>query len=373
MEAPSDQTSSKTSELMCHDNTSEQLHTIDELPEKTNQIGTEPLDHEQRVISTGETAYIDRKSPSGGVAGNSVIQQPQCDLDKSFRNEESSSFQHNILEQGNVIGMDASSDHMCTETRNSMCHINNNSEQLHTIAPTTAHFEMSNKTNQIGSEILNNEQRVLGTGETSSLIDGKQLTVSNMEQVSGSLSNDESQNRHPQASLDAHNEPVERSGVNEKLETPSLDASMGSSPNHLQRNSKRETHALLGGKDRRTATSRKKKYMLRSSDRVLRSRIREKPIPPEPDTNVVKSEHVGEHRRRGRKKKTNKGRGRWRVTDEYSRIRARLRYFLHQVSYEQNLIDAYSGEGWKGHRCVNSFNYNVIWLSCILFLDEFTS
>ncbi|RAL39653.1 hypothetical protein DM860_003186 [Cuscuta australis] len=36
------------------------------------------------------------------------------------------------------------------------------------------------------------------------------------------------------------------------------------------------------------------------------------------------------------------------AVDEFSRIRAKLRYFLHRIKYEQNLIDAYSTEGWKG-------------------------
>lgn len=34
--------------------------------------------------------------------------------------------------------------------------------------------------------------------------------------------------------------------------------------------------------------------------------------------------------------------------DEFSKIKAKLRYFLHRIKYEQNLIDAYSTEGWKG-------------------------
>jgi hypothetical protein len=40
------------------------------------------------------------------------------------------------------------------------------------------------------------------------------------------------------------------------------------------------------------------------------------------------------------------------VADEYSKIRAHLRYLLNRMSYEQSLITAYSGEGWKGLRCV---------------------
>ncbi|KAG7577868.1 Homeobox domain [Arabidopsis thaliana x Arabidopsis arenosa] len=52
----------------------------------------------------------------------------------------------------------------------------------------------------------------------------------------------------------------------------------------------------------------------------------------------------------GRPKKRNKTmkKGEVREDDEYTRIKKKLRYFLNRISYEQNLIDAYSLEGWKG-------------------------
>ncbi|EOA29499.1 hypothetical protein CARUB_v10013054mg [Capsella rubella] len=52
----------------------------------------------------------------------------------------------------------------------------------------------------------------------------------------------------------------------------------------------------------------------------------------------------------GRPKKRNKTmkKGQVREDDEYTRIKKKLRYFLNRISYEQNLIDAYSLEGWKG-------------------------
>lgn len=412
--ASSEQMNSETRKVTCHNhNTSEQLQTLDprtahfELSEKTNQIGSDCLDNEQRVLGTGEaSSLLDEKSPkvSDGEIGNSIVQLPaeiQCDLDKSCQTGEGSCLQHNTFEPGGTIGMDASSDQLSIETRKSTCHNHNTSEQLRTIDPGTAHFELSEKNNQIGSEYLDNEQRALGSGETSFLIheksskvsdslkwssdiqlparpqcdldescqtgEGSCLQCNNLEQVSGSLSSDKSENKHQLAFQIVRNDPAEKNDANEQLDPPFEDITKGNSLNCLQRNSKKATHVLLGCNDKRISKSLKKKYMLRSSDRVLRSRMSEKPKPSELITNLVNVDNDGK-KRRGSK---TKNMGRQGVTDEFSRIKARLRYLLKRVSYEQNLIDAYSGEGWKGHRCVNCLNYNVLWLNCSLYLEIF--
>lgn len=107
-----------------------------------------------------------------------------------------------------------------------------------------------------------------------------------------------------------------------------------------------------GRRDKQTMKSRKKKYMLRSlvrNDRVLRSRTHEKPKTLESSTNL---ENVSTAVKKGRKRRKGK---RKRITpDEFSKIRTHLRYLLNRIGYEQNLIDAYSGEGWKGYRCLFS-------------------
>lgn len=196
-------------------------------------------------------------------------------------------------------------------------------------------------------------------------VEGSCLQQSTVEQVAVQLSNDQPENKCQPLSENVQNEPVETvpasvadeqiqsspaqvnmNSANELLDPTSGDVvsnissncseKMSSSPSQLRRKGKKNSKLL-------------KKYMLRSlgsSDRALRSRTKEKPKEPEPNSNSVDVNNDGVKRNSRRKKKKRRVEG---ITDQFSRIRSHLRYLLNRIKYEKSLIDAYSGEGWKGY------------------------
>ncbi|KAH9605488.1 hypothetical protein KSS87_011864 [Heliosperma pusillum] len=94
-----------------------------------------------------------------------------------------------------------------------------------------------------------------------------------------------------------------------------------------------------------SATSSKKTPQQTSaaSSRVLRSKLGKSPISPEPVANLENTQGSNV-KRRERKKGEVKGK----TADEFSKMRKHLRYLLHRISCEQNLLDAYCSEGWRG-------------------------
>ncbi|CAL0300356.1 unnamed protein product [Lupinus luteus] len=177
------------------------------------------------------------------------------------------------------------------------------------------------------------------------------------------LPSDKSENKSQLFSQNVQNELVEKSDaetavlIGDKTQTqanmsyvdpPCEDFAKNNTSDCLERKCKSTTPARLRHKGKGNSKLLKKKYMLRSigsSDRSLRSRTQEKPKAPESSSNLVDVKNDGAKR----KKKNKKNRREEGKIDEFSRIKAHLRYFLNRVSYEQSLIDAYSGEGWKGY------------------------
>ncbi|XP_023771901.1 pathogenesis-related homeodomain protein [Lactuca sativa] len=88
--------------------------------------------------------------------------------------------------------------------------------------------------------------------------------------------------------------------------------------------------------------TRKKEKIGTHTPRVLRTRSQEKPKAPE-SVDPSPQDQTSTEKKRKKIKKIKKDQN-----DEFSKIRAHLRYLLQKMSYEQLFIDAYVGEGWKG-------------------------
>lgn len=100
----------------------------------------------------------------------------------------------------------------------------------------------------------------------------------------------------------------------------------------------------------RKPKSATKNTQQQTSNRSLRSRSKEVSKDPEPSVNLETTK--GRAERRGRKKGAVKDD---KSNDEFSKMRRHLRYLLHRMKYAQNLLDAYSSEGWRGQRFVDLF------------------
>lgn len=134
------------------------------------------------------------------------------------------------------------------------------------------------------------------------------------------------------------NSRTEKSRQSEKIGTNSVPRLMA--PKDVVKNESRLRRRNI----KSTAKSVKGMHAHRSSietPRVLRSRSREKPLGAQTTSNAASF-------RSGKEQKRSKNKGKKILHDEFSKFKKHLRYLLHRISYEQNLIDVYFGEGWKG-------------------------
>ncbi|KVI01894.1 pathogenesis-related homeodomain protein isoform X2 [Cynara cardunculus var. scolymus] len=127
-----------------------------------------------------------------------------------------------------------------------------------------------------------------------------------------------------------------------KLGHPPEDGSKYSSLEQIEANQENETKKLSQSGNQKRGRPKKRERMVTGSPRVLRSRSQEKPkVPESVDAPAQDAESDGKKRRKTKKIKKDQN-------NEFSKIKTHLRYLLSRMSYEQNYIEAYAGEGWKG-------------------------
>lgn len=212
------------------------------------------------------------------------------------------------------------------------------SEQTHEVPAGIASHEPLEENNKLDSQLVQNKSMEISTAISCNIANG-QLGCPPEVVIKGSPLEHLKQPEVPITSL-----------IPEHLGTNSDDMTKNSSLEQLEILSKCAVNnsRSLGRKGKKDSKALRKKYMLRSvrgSNRVLRSSSVEKTKALEPSNNMADVSAV-----RGRKRKKQKNRRGKIVPDEYSRIRTHLRYLVNRINYEQSLIAAYSGEGWKGLR-----------------------
>ncbi|KAK7269897.1 hypothetical protein RIF29_22692 [Crotalaria pallida] len=265
-----------------------------------------------------------------------------------------------------VHSSDDKSDNKCQPVPQNVQNEMVEDQTLSTPAQVPVHLSNDESENkcQAFSQNVKNELVEKGDAVAAILVDDQTQSIPG--QVPFHLPNDKSENKCQSSSQNVQSELVGKSDavmdvlvddqtqsipteVNmSSVDPPSGDFTQNNSSDCLEQKSKSTTPTRLKHKGKGNSKLLKKKYMLRSvgsSDRALRSRTREKPKAPESSSNLVDVNNDGVKRKSVRKKKNRRVEGK---TDEFSRIKAHLRYLLNRVHYEQSLIDAYSGEGWKG-------------------------
>ncbi|KAK9941957.1 hypothetical protein M0R45_007647 [Rubus argutus] len=231
------------------------------------------------------------------------------------------------------------------QTNKISCSLQTALDQINESGCGSVHSEPQEQKDQLGSLPAQNDQIKTSTAVSSSIVfEQPGPSVEDMKKnfVIGQL-------EPPLA--DAGTNPS-----NELIEPHTKSATENSSlePSETVSENASKNSSRYGCKDKQNSSSRKKSRSLVSSDRVLRSRTGEKPEAPKlsnnvatlESSNIVANVSDGKEEKRKKKKKKHMERD---STDEFSRIRRHLRYLLNRINYEKSLIDAYSGEGWKGN------------------------
>ncbi|TQE01284.1 hypothetical protein C1H46_013100 [Malus baccata] len=340
------------------------------------------------------------QSFSGNMSKNSLIDQmemPCEDLGVNGPTHKTSFSGQMPLEQKNDCGFGTSSSELAEEKYPSASdHVQN--EQLQAIIQVP--ICGSNKHLQSSSENVNrtslNEQAGLPSEDLSKTCQTDKVSCSNqttLQEINefgcGSVHGEPETQKDQLDSVPAHNNEVTTTEaapssivfeqprpcieamtqdsptghlelpLKDASKSPPIDKEMEQLPADVTQNSsleKTEKPSKNAPKDKQNPKSRKKKYVSKSSvgsDRVLRSKTGEKTKNPklsndvstlESSNSVANPSNVeGKRRKKRKKRQLNKV-----IDNEFSRVRKHLRYLLNRISYEKSLIDAYSGEGWKG-------------------------
>lgn len=194
-------------------------------------------------------------------------------------------------------------------------------------------------------------KKVENSNQQSNLVNGDASWTSETMRQSKNKSSGSSSHHSARARMNSQNSEIQESVSN--AEENESTAAPVTGDNHVE-SDKPELQMNVDQKTSRSATKAGKstsmvgkKYILRSlssSVRILRSRENKSPkdLPKTESHSMEISAEQSKRRRKKHMKKTNV------VQDELSRTRRRVKYLLLRIGFEQNMIDAYSSEGWKG-------------------------
>lgn len=192
-----------------------------------------------------------------------------------------------------------------------------------------------------------NTEKVENSNQQSNLVNGDASLTSQTMRQSNNKSSSSSFHHVAQAKMNSQESEIQESVSNAKENEPTATPVTGD--NHVE-SDKPELDQKTGScatKAGKSTSKVGKKYVLRSlssSVRVLRSRENKSPkdLPKTEGHSTEISAEQSKRRRKKHKKKTNV------VQDELSRTRKHIKYLLLRIGFQQNMIDAYSNEGWKG-------------------------
>ncbi|KAM2605517.1 hypothetical protein TB2_034313 [Malus domestica] len=310
---------------------------------KTSFSGQMPLEQKNDCgFGTSSSELAEEKHPSASdhvqnEQLQAIIQVPICGSNKHLQSSSENVNRTSLNEQAGLPSEDLSK---TCQTDKGSCSNQTTLQEINEFGCGSVHGEPETQKDQLDSvPAHNNEVTTTEAAPSSIVFEQSRPCIEAMTQDS------------PTGHLELP--------LKDASKSPPIDKEMEQLPANVTQNSsleKTEKPSKNAPKDKQNPKSRKKKYVSKSSvgsDRVLRSKTGEKTKNPklsndvstlESSNSVANPSNVeGKRRKKRKKRQLNKV-----IDDEFSRVRKHLRYLLNRISYEKSLIDAYSGEGWKG-------------------------